>query len=171
MNNKRWLLPAALLSAVLNVALLGFIAGQASSSGPRPPLTDPLRNMGRVMSQLPEERRELLKPVLHHHLQSMRSGMREVRSSQRQLNETLAGAEVDQVELQQALEAFHDSLCRSMADGHESFIELALAMTPEERVLLMKQMRPERRSPRPGAPGDRHFPGQRPPDDGHSQDR
>lgn len=163
MNKSRWLILGLVASLVVNIAMFGFIAGRASTGGARPALMDPMRSMGRVMTQLTEERRELLQPAMRQHLRDMRAGMREVRSNQRRLNETLAAVELDREQLRDALQAFQHSLCSSMTQGHDSFIELAMSMTPEERRLLMQPERPGGRPPHPPGPDHNRFPEERAP--------
>jgi uncharacterized membrane protein len=138
MTSNRWLIIALAASLAINVGFIGFLAGKASSAGLRPPIVDPMFNMGAVVRRLPAERREQLSQPIRRYFRSMRGNVGNMREHQEQLNAVLRAGEFDRFALREALDAFSNSLCTSMAGSHEPFVELTALLTPEERALLTR---------------------------------
>ena len=140
MTSNKWLIIALAASLAINIGFIGFMAGKASSAGFRPPIVDPMFNMGGVVRRLPAERREQLSKPIRRYFRGMRSNVGNIREDQARLNELLLASELDQSALRQAMDRFSDSLCASMAGSHEPFVELAALLTPEERALLTRRL-------------------------------
>jgi len=140
MTSNKWLIIALAASLAINVGFIGFLAGKASSAGVRPPIVDPMFNMGGVVRRLPPERRDQLSKPIRQYFRGMRGNLGNIREDQARLNELLLASELDQSALRHAMDRFSDSLCTSMAGSHGSFVELAALLTPEERALLTRRL-------------------------------
>lgn len=137
MSSNKWLILALVLSLGANLALAGFLAGRASAdlSGPR--LLDPNLRVSRLLlQQLPEERREALRPLFREQLRSIRPSIDGIRRSQRKIEAALTAEPFDPRALESALEAFRTHLTRSQETSHAAFLSLADSLSPEERRLL-----------------------------------
>lgn len=153
MHARRWLLVALILSLAGNIALAGFVAGRMSMPGPLPASFDPSIGLFRVLHQLPDARREALRPVLREHFHALRQDLAALRTSQRRINAVLEEPDYDPAELSRALGEFRSALLASQQVSHESLVRVASAMTPQERLLLRDAM--TRRGPAHRGPGYR----------------
>lgn len=142
------------LSLALNLALVGFVAGRASSSELRPPVPS-MMAVGRVVHELPEDRREALRPLLRSYYRELRPELRGMAEAQAGVREALLTEPFDAAGARSALERFNTRLCATQSGNHEALIALIKALTPAERQSLVENLhRRPRRGPgvRPGNP-------------------
>ena len=149
---SRWLIAALVVSLAVNLALAGFVAGRMTLPGPAPAALDPSLGMFRVLRELPEPRREALRPLMVEHFRSLRGDLHRMRAAQRRINQALATQPFDPDALSAALEGFRRALLDSQRDNHRALVRVAGDMTSEERALLRDALT---RPPR-------HFEGRRP---------
>lgn len=159
MLSNKWLVAALIISLAANLALAGFVAGRLSGSGPVPAF-DPSLALFRMLRDLPEERREQLRPSLHEHFRSMRGDLRDLRRAQRRIDSALTAGQFDAEALSAALDDFRRALLDNQRDNHAMLVRVASTMSVEERVLLKESMT-RRGGHRPGPSGAR-FGEQRP---------
>lgn len=155
---SKWLIVALIASLAGNLALGGFVFGRLGTPAPVPAALDPSLGMFRVLRELPEARREALRPPLREHFRSLRGDLQGMREAQRRINRALAGEPFDATALETALQGFRTALLDSQEHNHAMLVRLAGAMTAEERQLLRDAMTRSRRHR-----GPERGEGQRPP--------
>ena len=137
MSSNKWLILALVLSLGANLGLAGFLAGRASADLGGPRLLDPNLRVSRLLlQQLPEDRRETLRPLFREQLRSIRPSIGGIRQAQREIEAALTAEPFDRRALEAALTAFRTHLNKSQEDSHAAFLSLAGSLSPEERQLL-----------------------------------
>ena len=139
MRNK-WLIAALVISLAANLALAGFVAGRIGAPPPAPAGLDPTLGMFRVLHDLPEARREALRPEVRASFRGMRDELRRLRNAQRDINEALTAEPFDDEAMAAALARFRAALLDSQEHNHAALIRVAGRMTVEERRLLRDAM-------------------------------
>ena len=89
MRSSKWLMITLAISLALNLALTGFVAGRASGTGMRHLAPDPSLGAFRLVRQLPEERREALRPLMREHYRGIRPKLRALHASQAKIRDAL----------------------------------------------------------------------------------
>ena len=106
MPRNKWLVLVLVLSLGANLAMAGFLAGRATGDRGGPRLLDPnLRVTRALLQQLPEERREALRPIVREQLRSIRPSVGGIREAQRDIESALVGEPFDPKKLEAALGA------------------------------------------------------------------
>jgi len=141
MNRFRWLAVLLAASVAVNFGLLGFTVGQLLSGARVGPLHDPARGLFRSLRDLPEERRDELKPLLRSQMGGARPNLRHLRSAQRDVFESAAAEPFDRLALGDALQRFRDELLASQERGHRALVEVMAVLTEDERRQLLESMR------------------------------
>jgi len=163
MRSSRWLMIALIGSMGINLALIGFTVGRATSGELRPEMLNPMPGFARLLHELPAERREALRPQLREHFAGMRSSVRGIRKAQEELGRAIVAEPFDPDRLARALDAVRDHLLTSQANSNAAFVSLVTELTPAERQQLLKRL--SSRGPG-GEPGRHpHRPMQLPPGD------
>lgn len=157
MRNK-WLIASLVASLAVNLALAGFVIGRLSMPGPVPAALDPSLGMFRVLRDLPESRRDELRPAMREHFRSLRGDLKRMRSAQRHINTALAAQPFDAAALNAALERFREALLESQVANHQALVRVAADMTPAERQLLRQSMTRPPHHPPPRGRGQREDP-------------
>ena len=155
MTHNKWLIVSLVGSLAVNFALAGFFIGRASNIDLHRTLMDPTLGFSRVLSQLPDERRAELRPLIRHHFRGMRPSLGGIRQAQSELNEALTANPYDAARLVAALEQFREHLAENQMASHDSLVALVTALEPGERQLLVESMRRgmfDRRDRRAGSP-------------------
>ncbi len=140
MWRRNWLTIALVVSVALNVALAGFVLGRLSGRPAAPAVLEPAIGLFRVVRELPEPRREELRPVLRQHMRSLRPEIRAIREAQERINAALGQQPFAGNDLAAALEEFRAALLASQIRSHGLLVQIAAAMTPEERLLLRRTL-------------------------------
>jgi uncharacterized membrane protein len=141
MPRNKWLVLALVLSLGANLAMAGFLAGRATADLGGARLVDPnLRVARTLLPKLPEERREVLRPLVRDQLRSMRPSIGAVRQAQRDIETALAAEPFDAEQLETALAAFRKHLNGSQETSHAAFVRLARSLSPDERRLLRQTL-------------------------------
>lgn len=140
MYNPRWLAGALIVSVAVNLALIGFVAGRLTMTGPVPANLDPSIGLFHVLRELPEGRRGELRPVIRKHVRGLHGDIRDMRAAQRRINDVLVTEPFDAQALDAALDAFRSALLASQRDNHAMLVRVAGSMTAEERAMLRDSM-------------------------------
>jgi uncharacterized membrane protein len=150
MTNKRWLIAALVLSVVVNIALIGYLAGRASVREFGPPPLDTALGAGRLLRELPDARRETLRPLLHEHIRELRPNLHAIRTAQAEIRAAIVAEPFEAETLEAALARFQRLLGTSQARGNASLVAFIAALEPAERVLLVERIGRPPREPKPG---------------------
>lgn len=164
MSSKRGLIVALIASLCINLALVGFLLGRASSFEFRRAI-NPMSGVARIFQELPEVRREELRSHFRAHRQAMRPDLRGIRRAQTDLGEALLADPFERAELESALDSFRDHLHASQISSNSAFVALVESLTSEERALLVRRMqdRGQQRGQERGGNAQRRDPARRRP--------
>ena len=134
----KWLIGALTASVVVNLLLAGFIAGRMSGdvgfrggmgAAPRMP----------QLGFLDEERRREVNQGLENR-RGLRSILRELRRSQRDIRAAFEAEPFDQEALSAALAEFRRRLEESQALSHGKLVAVAVRLTPDERRRMARTL-------------------------------
>lgn len=140
MKTNKWLILGLVVSIAVNLALLGFMAGRASVHQFRPPVMDTMMGVGRILHDLPSERREQLKPKMRQFMRDLRPDIRAIRSAQQQMRDAIVADPFVAENLRLALIEFSTRLGNSQTNSHQAFVDLISAFTPTERTMLVERL-------------------------------
>src|SRR5262245_23708472 len=133
MRTSRWLLVGLVVSLVLNLLLIGFVAGRLSGFRPPPPFgPDPTAGYFRMLGFLSDERRAAVGPDLRKQMAEIIPMLRAMRGDQRAVFDALTADPFDAAALDKALADLRAHLGAAQVASHHSFVELAKRLTPEE---------------------------------------
>jgi uncharacterized membrane protein len=157
MRTSKWLIGGLVVSLIVNLVLVGFVAGRMSGFGPPPGFgPDPTSGFFRLLGFLPEERRAAIAPELRKQMSALLPMLRKMRTDQRDVFETLTAEPFDAAALEAALTDLRTNLTAAQVASHRSFVEMAKSLTPEERKSLAHAMRrPPRMHGKGGGASDR----------------
>ena len=126
---SKWLVVALAISLIVNLLLIGFVAGRASGFTPARPGAgpDPTAGFYRSLRFLPESKRDELAPLL--------------RRSRREIFEALSEEPYDPDRVAGALAEVRARITASMEVSHRTFIEVTRDLTSEQRQVLLEAMR------------------------------
>ena len=142
MRTNKWLVGGLVVSLVVNLLLVGFVAGRMSGFGPPPGFgPDPTTGFFRLLGFLPDERRAAIAPELRKQMAALLPVLRKMRGDQREVFETLTAEPFDAAALEAALADLRANLTAAQVASHHSFVEMAKSLTPEERESLARAMR------------------------------
>jgi len=161
MRTNKWLIGGLVLSLIVNLLLVGFVAGRMSGFDPPPAFgPDPTAGFFRLLGFLPDERRAAIAPDLRKQMGVLLPMLRKMRGDQHEVLETLTAEPFDAAALEAALADLRANLTAAQVASHHSFIEMAKSLTPEERKSLARAMRRPPHMHRMGGDSER---GERPP--------
>ncbi len=142
MRTNRWLIGGLVVSLILNLLLVGFMAGRMSGFGPPPGFgPDPTSGFFRLLGFLPDDRRAAIAPTLRKDMGELMPVLRKMRGDQHQVFETLTAEPFEPAALETALADLRTNLTAAQVASHHSFVEMAKSLTPEERKSLARAMR------------------------------
>lgn len=147
MNRVKLIILGLVISVAINLVFIGGIGYRASNLrdfGPRP--FPP--NVGWVVRDLGEERRQELRPLLEQSYEEIRPMRREMSTAQRRVNELMASQSFDAEALNQAFAELRDLSERYQALSHQQTITILNELSEEERRMAMEFI--QRRGPREG---------------------
>ncbi|MYD95841.1 MAG: periplasmic heavy metal sensor [Gammaproteobacteria bacterium] len=142
----KWLVGVLIVSVVLNVAAVGFLAGFLGKGKPSGRVVDPTVGLALLMRNLPDERRQELvregAPVLSDGelRRSIRVSMRELRNGQRTIGQAIAAEPFDPEALADALARYREHFDANQAGNHQAFVDILARLTPEERRRFLATM-------------------------------
>ncbi|MBT3530232.1 MAG: periplasmic heavy metal sensor [Gammaproteobacteria bacterium] len=179
MNRNKLINVVLIVSLAINLVFIGGIAFRYSnmdrleSSRPLPP------NVGWIVRDLSDVRREELDPLLRQSFEEVRPLRMEMVAAQREVNQLMSARPFDAAGLTQAFRTLREVNVRYQAMSHEQTGTILDELSEEERQMAMEFV--ERRGPRdgrdgfrgrnggPGGPRDTSDPGRRlrppPPED------
>lgn len=146
MRNK-WLIGGLIVSAIVNLLLIGFVVGRIASDSPPPfgPVADPTAGYMRYLRTLPEDRRKEIAPTVREHMRGLRDDIRGTRGDQRALHAAIVAEPFDAAELTAALERLQRRLTSVQSQSHASFVAVVARLNLAEREALARSMqRPHR---------------------------
>lgn len=142
MQTNKWLIGGLVLSLVVNLLLVGFVAGRMSGFGPAPGFgADPTAGFFRLLGFLSDERRATITPELRKEMGQIMPMLRKIHGDQKDVFEKLTADPFDPVALETALADLRENLTAAQIASHHSFVEMAKALTPGERKSLARAMR------------------------------
>lgn len=141
MRNK-WLIGGLALSIVLNLLLVGFLAGRmAPGMGIMPVRPDPTTGIYRMIGFLPEARRDEVKAMLRHDARGRFPELRQIRGSHRRIREAITANPFVRDDLEKALSDLRQQLGSTQVAAHASFVDVVSKLKPDERKRLAEVMR------------------------------
>lgn len=140
MPSRKWLIALLGVSLAVNLALGGFLVGQMSRPE-RPTMLDPSLSLFRAVRELPDARRDEFRPTIRAHFRELRGDIRQLRAAQRGIEAALTEEPFRPDALDAALTQFRTALLDSQQRNHRLLVDMAAAMTPEERALLVEEMK------------------------------
>jgi uncharacterized membrane protein len=169
MTTKRYLILALVLSMMVNLVLVGVfigrvtVVGSATEAGVKG--FDPTHGLRYLVGDLEEERQKTLEPLLRSYFSTLRPRFRQIRGSQESLREAMLSEPLDRTALKSALAEFNSHLFQTQEQAQDALVELADAMTLEERGRLVTYLEhpPRRERLRRPLPRRDHLPGREPP--------
>lgn len=161
MKSSRYLIAALAISVAINLALLGFVLGRASNLDRPAMRVDPQLGVGRLLRDMPAERREAIEPLVKDYFRSLRPRMRQVQRAQGAIRDAILTEPFDAEAMADALGTFNTRLYESQARGHPQLVRLLAALSIEERRELVQRFRRprERQGPMPAPRFPGHPPG------------
>ena len=143
---NRWLIGGLVVSIVLNLLLVGFLAGRmAPGAGFVAVRPDPTIGIYRMIGFLPEARRDEVKSMLRGEARQRFPEIRQIRGSHRLIREAVTADPFVRGDLEEALASLRRQLGATQVAAHASFVDIVGKLTPEERDRLAEAMqRPQR---------------------------
>ncbi len=142
MRTNKWLIGGLVLSLIANLLLVGFLAGRMSGFGPPPGFgPDPTAGFFRLLGFLPDDRRAAITPELRKKMGDLLPVLRKMRGDQHDVFESLTADPFDPAALTAALTDLRTNLTAAQVASHQSFVEMAKSLTPDERKSLARAMR------------------------------
>ncbi len=146
----RWLAAGLTVSLIVNLLLVGFVAGRMSAAAITPP---PPATLMWMMRALPEQRREALQPALRPHLRAMAGQMRALRRARRDLIALLEDEPLDIEALRGQTEALRRHMDAAQGETLAALIDVAERLSAAERRQLARGLRElGQHRPHPAAP-------------------
>ena len=145
---RKWLVGGLVASLLVNIGLVGFLAGAASRPALLPRAhVDAAVGLPQLLRFLPAERREaVLEGVDGRELRrGVRGAVRQMRRAQTALHEALVAEPFDAEALTRALADFHGHFTASQNRSHRAFVVVAERLTAEERRRFVASMKAKRR--------------------------
>lgn len=156
MKINKLLLALLGLSVAINLAIVGFLAGQSMRPAVLVQGVDPMRLVPRWARSLPAERRDALLPMLRQQRRDAIVQRRDIRNAHAAVQAAVAAESFDVKQLAQTLASLRATLGVSQQTSHDDFIDFVAALSAAERQHLASQLgRPKadrRRSDGPGRP-------------------
>jgi uncharacterized membrane protein len=157
MNKHRYLIGGLIASLALNLVLVGVLAGRATTQELGIRRIDPVIGLRQLLSDLPEERIDTLRPYYRDYLRSLRPRFRDIRHAQQDLREAILSNPLDTEALHSALQAFNTQFFNTQTNAHEPLVALVAALRLEERQQLVAHLSDHRRrGDRPRAAAERN---------------
>jgi uncharacterized membrane protein len=139
---NRWLVGGLVLSLVVNLLLVGFVAGRMTPGmGFMHMRPDPTMGLYRLIGFLPEARRDELKAAIGNDVRSIYPELRQVRALHRRIRDAVTADPFVRDDLVKALAELRQQLGSTQVAAHESFVEVVGKLTPEERKQLAETMK------------------------------
>ena len=155
----RWQKATLAASLVLNLVLIGLLAGHFLRAMRHPPMAPLAFGIVHMIDTLPPERRALLQPLVRDSLVALRPQLRAMREAQLGIDRALGAEPFDAEMLARRLAEQRASMNAAQADSHAALIRLTKQLSRDERVRLAAALREPPWMMR--GRGGRHF---RPPD-------
>ena len=150
MMRSKWATVALVLSLLLNLLLVGFLLGQRTHQHLG---GDPTRGFPRWAHTLPEPRQETLRPLIRDHMRMLRPSLRDMRRQHATLAAAIGAEPFDAERLKEALASMRGANQQVQKASHAAFVAFVAELTPDERRILLEDIR------RPGRPPWRRPPG------------
>jgi uncharacterized membrane protein len=138
----RTLIIALVCSVALNLLIIGGIVGHfVSGPGGRPFPS----HLGWMVSDLDEDTRKTLRPILRQYAKHARPLRREMAKAQKEFEAALTKEPLDDEEVQRALDKLQQVSSTNQSSLHLQMIGIMKELKPEERIKALRYM--HRREP------------------------
>ncbi len=142
MRTNRWLIGALVASLIMNLLLVGFVAGRMSGFGPPHGVgPDPTVGFYRLLGFLNDQRRAAITPVLRKQMSAIVPLLRKIHGDQKNVFDALSADPFEPAALEAALADLRSNLSAAQIASHRSFVTLAESLTNDERKSLVRAMR------------------------------
>ena len=135
----RWMKLALIVSLMLNVAVIGIIAGHNMKDGARDPGVGN-RQVEWILRLVPEDRRDFTKA----HFAEVREPLKSLRTERREkLDEIITAVRADPFlpsELESVLEDRRTASFETRTLVHQRLVELMAVFSPEERAIFAERL-------------------------------
>lgn len=132
---------ALLLSLIINIGLLGFLAGRWSNAQATPHMPPPSIGMGRFLRGLEDPRRDELKPYLSAHFDSLRPSIRASRKAHRAVRVAIAAEPFAPEVLEQALFTLNSNRDVGAVEQASTLTKLVEQLSSDERAKLATSLK------------------------------
>lgn len=125
----------AVISLTLNLFLGGLVVGRFLRPDPPPRDMGPIA-LFRVSRDLDPASREIIERVREQRREGISDAMHEAAEARMKAVDALCAEDFDEARAREAFEAFRKQSRRAHDEMHEALIDVAKAMTPEQRIEL-----------------------------------
>ena len=139
----RTLIIALVCSVAANLLVIGGIIGHFVSGPNSRPFPS---HLGWMVSDLDEDTRKILRPILRQYAEHARPLRREMAEAQKKLEAALTREPLDDDQVQRALDKLQRVSSANQSNLHMQMISIMRELKPEERVRALHYM--HRREPR-----------------------
>ena len=138
---NRWKSIALVVSLVLNLIFIGFIAGHFLRVMRHPPMGPFAFGMARMIETLPPERRNALRPLVRQSFMALRPRLNAMRDMQTAVERALAAEPFDAAELTRQLNAMRANLDAAQVSSLAALVRISSQLTHTERLKLAEALR------------------------------
>ena len=126
---------------MLNLVLIGFLAGHFVRATRHPPLAPMAFGMVRMLDTLPPDRRAALQPLVRETFAAMRPRLQAMREVQRGIDSALSAEPFNADELSVRLAEQRQNMNLAQTDAHAALVRLTRQLSRDERVRLAAALR------------------------------
>ena len=138
---NRWFVGGFIFSVVVNLLLIGFIAGRIGMMPPPGMSPDPTVGYARLLHFLPDDRRAAVMPTVRERMHDVLGNLHTLRTEQQAVLDALKADPYDKDKLAAALAALRGTLTSMQESAHRSLVDVAAKLTLDERKRLAEAMR------------------------------
>ncbi len=148
MRRRQWFILTFIISLAINIFLAGVLLGKTffhPQSDMLPPMPRRPFMFQQLISNLPPDIQQKIRPLVQNSMPQKRPGGHEFRQFRQVLHQQLTTENVDEQVLRQTLENIRNKRFHFQAQMHETFIRIVLVLNKEEREKLLEAMRHHRK--------------------------
>ena len=142
--NSKWLGIALIVSVVVNLVLAGFVVGRITQGvipGKGEVSYDITRAYPRFAKELPDHRKDDLKPYIRGHLKSLRGNRQALRDARHNVNRAITTSPFNQKGLEQALAKMNEVQHTYTTTAQKSFVHFIASLDDLERQQFVERNR------------------------------
>lgn len=140
-NERRWLVPLAGASLLINVLLVGVLIGHSYGLwlGARPHAPETAIVPPSHVRALPKDERKQFNAVMARHRDAIRAGREEQRRLRRQTEADIAAPSFDSAKVTADFKALRDNGLMVQQQVHEGLVEALAGLSPAARAALVQR--------------------------------